>query len=80
MPIEESSDRALLASLTRHLDETIVTDAELDQWAAKLAAEPSRYKRGRIIMQQFIPWLTDRMRAGTVRKMTAHGARHPSTN
>ena len=75
-------DRTLLVRLTRGigLDETVVTDAQLDEWTAKLKAEPSRYKRGRIVMEQFMPWISEQMAKATKRILRHHGARHPGQN
>ena len=51
-----------------------------DEWTAKLKAEPSRYKKGRIVMAQFMPWISEQMAKATKRILRHHGARHPGQN
>jgi hypothetical protein len=80
----EPIDRTLLAKLAAgppgmHMSGLIIP-AELDQWAAKLEAEPSKYKKGRIIMQEFIPWMTERLNESTRRKNRYCDGIAPSTN
>jgi hypothetical protein len=74
--------RSLLEKLTRDMgmDERVVTDAEIDEWAAKLKAEPSHYRQGRIVMEKFLPWLSERLRQSTVRMVAGFAARHPGPN
>ncbi len=74
--------RQLLVALTRDmgLDSRVVTEAELDEWTAKLKAEPTRYRQGRLVMERFLPWLCDRMERSTGRMRIGLAARDPSEN
>ena len=62
-------DRALLVKLTVGLNEGVVTDTDLDRWAAKLDAEKNRYCKGRIVMEQFLPFMTERVQKSINRMM-----------
>jgi hypothetical protein len=69
-----------VATRDMEMDERIVTDAELDEWAAKLKATKGRYRKGRVVMEQFIPFLSERLEAATRRLLAVHRGRNPLQN
>ncbi len=62
-------DRSLLVSLTRGMGvgKNVVSEAELDQWVARLKQIKSRYRRGRCVVEKFLPFVCGKLESANER-------------
>jgi hypothetical protein len=58
----------------------IVTVAELDEWDAKLKAAKGHHAKFRIVMEQFIPFFTEKLNAAIRQKIQYLDAIAPPQN
>ena len=79
---KKPNTRDSLVGLTRGMgvDESAVSDAELDELVAKLDSIKSPNQKMRFVMEKLLPFLSERLEAAIDQMNAKHAAQNPSQN